>query len=94
MIGRKEKRSQQRVEVLLSGGQPVFAELASMENISSYGARVRTERPWKPDTSVLIKTSQDEWVQAKIVYCQVVQDKSFAVGLEFATRKVVPLLPH
>ncbi|PYT78567.1 MAG: hypothetical protein DMG40_19735 [Acidobacteria bacterium] len=58
MIGRKEKRSQQKFEVMLSsGGQRLSAGPASLENISSYGVRVRTERPWKPDTRVLIKPS-------------------------------------
>ena len=95
MIGRKEKRSQQRIEVMLSsGGQPVFAELASMENVNSYGVRVRTERPWKPDTRVLIKSSAAEWVSARVIYCQTMSPKSFAVGLEFATPEAEPALPR
>ena len=93
MLGRKEKRSQQSTEVMLScGGQPVFAELGSMENVSSYGVRVRTERPWKPQTRVLIKSSVGQWVSARVIYCQTLSAKSFAVGLEFTTRKIEALL--
>jgi hypothetical protein len=44
MIGRKEKRSQQEIEVMLSsGGQPVFAELASIENVQ-FSRRARANR--------------------------------------------------
>jgi DNA-directed RNA polymerase subunit RPC12/RpoP len=84
MLGRKEKRSQQEVEVMLStiGEHPMSGELASMENVSSYGVRVRTERPWKPDTSVLFKSAQRDWTRARVIYCQFLNDKSFAVGLE------------
>jgi hypothetical protein len=83
MLGRKDKRSQQDVEIILStvGEHPMLGELASMENISSYGLRVRTERPWKPDTPVLFKSSQGDWQRARVIYCQSLDDKSFAVGL-------------
>src|SRR5213080_3135242 len=96
MLGRKEKRSQQEVEVMLStiGEHPMSGELASMENVSSYGVRVRTERPWKPDTRVLIKSSAAEWVSARVIYCQTMSPKSFAVGLEFATPEAEPALPR
>jgi hypothetical protein len=87
MVGRKEERSYQQLEVLLScGRRPVFAELASTENATSYGMRVRTERPWRPGTPIFIKSSQGEWMQARVVYCQVLHAKSFALGLEFETR--------
>ncbi|PYT69354.1 MAG: hypothetical protein DMG39_18845 [Acidobacteria bacterium] len=84
MLGRKEKRSQQEVEVMLStvGQHPMFGELASMENVSSYGVRVRTERPWEPDTHVLFKSAEGDWVRARVIYCQFLDAKSFAVGLE------------
>src|ERR1700751_2619631 len=48
--GRREKRRPGKFEVLLSsGGQPMLAERASTENVSSSGVRVRTEQLWKPD---------------------------------------------
>jgi DNA-directed RNA polymerase subunit RPC12/RpoP len=84
MLGRKEKRSQQQVEVILAtlGEQPILGELASIENVSSHGVRVRTERPWKPDTQVLFKSLEGAWVSARVIYCQFLDAKSFAVGLE------------
>src|SRR5205085_11968214 len=87
--GRKERRSQRKVEVMLTtvGEHPLLGELASMENMNSYGVRVRTERPWKPDTHVLINSLQGELVRARVIYCQSLDPKSFAVGLEFMPRK-------
>jgi len=64
------------------GEHPMCGELASLENISSYGLRVRTERPWKPNTSVLFKSSQGDWLRARVIYCQSLDTRSFAVGLE------------
>jgi len=90
MDGRKEKRISRTLRVLLSsGGQPVVAEYASTENVSSSGARVRTDRPWRPDSRVVIKSSQgDLWARARVVYCQTVQSKTlqsrmFVLGLQF-----------
>jgi hypothetical protein len=84
MVGRKEKRSQQQSEVMLSTkAQPVFAELASVENANRYGVRVRTERPWIPGSRIFVR-SQGEWQRGRVVYCQVLQPKLFALGLEFA----------
>lgn len=95
MDGRKEKRTPRTLRVLLSSGtQPVVAEYASTENISSYGLRVRTDRPWKPDARVLIKSTVGEpWARARVVYCQTLKSHVFAVGLEFLTRTGDWLLP-
>ena len=86
---RKEKRSADRFEVLLSNGtQPVVAECASTENISANGARVRTVRRWEPDTRVLVKSPLGELrCEARVVYCQTLRDTTFAVGLEFLGHK-------
>jgi len=83
--GRRENRSLQRFVVLLSNGKrPVVAECASTENISAYGARVRTVRRWEPDTCVLVKSPLGELrCQARVIYCQTLPDTTFAVGLEF-----------
>src|ERR1700745_3704733 len=86
--GRKEKRSPQRSEALLSNAeQPLFSELASMENASSYGARLRTERPWKPDSVMSVKFAQSDWAHARVVYCQKLPGKSFAVGIELLRKQ-------
>ena len=85
MEGRKEQRTSHTHRILLSSGlQPVVAEYASVENISSYGVRVRTDRPLRPHTRVLIKPSEGEsWASARVVYCQTLKSHTFALGLEF-----------
>lgn len=46
----------------------VVAEYASTDNLSPYGARIRTDRPWKRDTSVLIKSTLGApWARARVV---------------------------
>lgn len=88
MDGRKEKRTPRTLRVLLSSAtQPVVAEYASTENVSPYGVRVRTDRPWRKDTSVLIKSAMGEpWASARVVYCQALKAHTFAMGLEFLGR--------
>ena len=88
MDGRKEKRNPQSLTVLISSGaHPMVAEYASAENASSYGIRLRTDRPWTPNTPVLLKSLQgDSWARARVVYCRTIQAKTFAIGLEFANR--------
>jgi Pyruvate/2-oxoacid:ferredoxin oxidoreductase delta subunit len=62
----------------------MFAELASTENVSSCGVRVRTELLWKPNTRVFVKPSNGKaWARARVAYCHRLAGKSHAVGLEF-----------
>ena len=83
--GRRETRRPWKFEVLLSsGGQPMLAERASTENVSSRGVRVRTERLWKPDARVFVKSSRgDLWARARVVYCRTLRSTTHALGLEF-----------
>lgn len=95
MDGRKEKRTPRTLRVLLSSGtQPVVAEYASTENVSAYGVRVRTDRPWKKDACVLFRSALGEpWARARVVYCQTLKSHVFAVGLEFVARTGEWLMP-
>lgn len=83
--GRREKRNPGKFEVLLSsGGEPMLAERASTENVSSWGVLVRTERLWTPDTRVFVKSSEGNfWARARVVYCRTLQNTTHALGLEF-----------
>ena len=85
---RRAKRSPKKFVVLLSNEtKPVVTECASTESVSDNGARVRTVRPWKQDTRVLVKSSLGELrARARVVYCQILPDSTFAVGLEFLAR--------
>jgi PilZ domain-containing protein len=88
MDGRKEKRTPRTLRVLLSSGtEPVVAEYASTENVSPYGARVRTDRPWRPEALVIIKSALGEpWARARVVYCHTLRAHTFALGLQFMAR--------
>ena len=83
--GRREKRCSGTFEVLLSvGGESAFA--ASTENISSEGLRVRTARPREPDTHISVESAEGELCgRARLVYCQRLQAKAYALGLKFLT---------
>ena len=62
----------------------MLAERASTENVSSRGVRVRTERLWKRDTRVFVKSSRgDLWARARVVYCRTLRSTTHALGLEF-----------
>jgi len=82
---RREKRGSQKFQVLLSNGQePMLAELASTENVSSYGARTRTELAWRPNARIFLKSPKGKfWTRARVVYCRALQAKTHALGLEF-----------
>ena len=86
--GRKERRNSLRLQVLLSSlAQPLHAEEASTENITSYGMRVQTERPWERGRIVVVRSFHDElWTRARVVYCKPLPHKRFCLGLEFLSR--------
>ena len=85
---RKEKRNPERQQVLLSSAaDPSSIESALTENVSSRGLRVRTERPWTPDTLVIVLTCESElWARGRVAYCQSLPDYTFAIGLELLRR--------
>lgn len=83
--GRREERSNQHFKIWIScGEEPMFTELAATEDVSSGGLRVRTEISWKPGTRVFLRPSKGKaWMRARVVYCQNLQEKNRALGLEF-----------
>lgn len=86
--GQKEPRIPKRFLVQISSvREPIVSELSPTENVSPFGARVTTNRSWTPDTRVLVKSSErDLWARARVVHCQPLGGKAFAVGLEFLAR--------
>jgi PilZ domain len=88
MEGRKEKRNLQRLPVLLSSvAHPLLAEQVSTEDVTSYGMRVETGRPWELGSIVLLKSPQGELLaRARVVYCKAMEPRAFSLGLEFVTR--------
>jgi PilZ domain len=83
--GRKQPRTPERFLVqILAVHDPRLADLATVENLSPRGARVATERPWELGSHVDIESSARELTaRARVVYCQPVNAKTFAVGLDF-----------
>ena len=83
--GRKEPRVPERMLVQISAvHDPRLEELASIENLSPRGARIKTERSWEPGCHVDVKTNPGQLrARARVVYCQAVGPKTFMVGLNF-----------
>jgi len=86
--GRSEKRIARSVTVeVCLRDEPKRNERLLTENVSAHGARVFMEQKLQPGDRVLV-SSPKEGVrsQARIVYCQRMSDKGFAVGLELSGR--------
>ena len=85
--GRKQPRISERLVVQISVEEPFVGELVSTGNVSPHGARVVTKRSWTKGSRVLVKSSDgDLLAKARVVYCQALGRKEFAIGLEFLAR--------
>ena len=88
MAGRTQKRMEKEVVVELARpGAPKSLDTTVAENISEGGMRVVTDHMWRPgDEVLLISPTADLLTQARVVYCEQLEDKGFAVGLQLSTR--------
>jgi hypothetical protein len=87
-IGRSEKRiaKTMSVEVCLQD-ETKLNERTLTENVSAHGARVLMQLELQPGQRVLVNSpNEDVRSQARIVYCQRVSERKFAVGLELSGR--------
>ena len=86
--GRCEKRIASTVAVeIFPQGDPMLKERASTENVSAHGVRVLMKRKLQPGQHALvISPLQDVRSQARIVYCQRLAEREFAIGLELSVR--------
>ena len=86
--GRFEKRAARAVTVEIcpeDEGMP--KERTLTENVSPRGARLLMDREWRPGQRVrVIFPKQGVWARGQIVYCQVLAESRFAVGLELSAR--------
>lgn len=58
-------------------------ETALAQNVSASGARVATEKIWRPGERVLLNPHDTgASAPARVVYCQRLENGNFAVGLE------------
>jgi hypothetical protein len=86
---RTELRTPWTEPVLLSSlDPPSVNEPTRTQNISSRGARVFTQRIWRPGSRLQIKSLRgDFWARARVVYWRSFSSGTFAMGLEFHARK-------
>ena len=83
--GRIEKRIRLAVPLKLSGMQDsINAESTCTENICSYGARVVTQKARGLDEQLRVTSPVGQLrMKARVVYCQPLGDRRFALGLHF-----------
>jgi PilZ domain-containing protein len=82
--GRRDKRIPKEavVELALPDASQL-REAAIAQNVSARGMRVETEHVWRPGDLVLLSSPESGFrTQARLVYCQRLENNKFAVGLE------------
>ena len=80
--GRSEKRIKQQAAVeLVRSDDPRLKETAIVQNRSAQGMRVETQRAWRQGERVLLADSGSR-SDARVVYCQRMENNRFALGLE------------
>src|SRR5882672_2699523 len=86
--GRIEKRIARAVTVEIrpeDEGMP--QEKTLTENVSPHGARVLMERECRPGQRVMVISPKEGlWALGHIVYCELLAESRFAVGLELSVR--------
>ena len=90
--GRKQPRAPERFLMQISAvHDPLLTYLASVENLSPRGVRVTSGRSWELGSHVEVKSRVVELTaRARVVYCQPVDAKTFAVGLNFLMQTKAP----
>jgi len=66
-------------------------ETASIENLSTHGARVITDKAWRTDDELVLSSPRYglRSTAARVVYCLPMTSKQFVVGLEFAEPRAI-----
>ena len=82
--GRSDRRITKEVAVELARPDASqLREMAIAQNVSTRGMRVATEHVWCPGDPVLLSSPESGVrTQARVVYCQRMENNRFAVGLE------------
>jgi len=84
-MGRIESRGAMNIPARVhTSGVPLIVETVRVENISSRGARVRTQRTWQAHDQLVLTGMLGEFrVDAEVVYCQRLGPDECAIGLKF-----------
>jgi len=82
--GRSDRRITKEVAMELARPDaPQLREMAIAQNVSARGMRVATEDIWLPGDPVLLSFPESGLrTQARVVYCQRMENNRFALGLE------------
>ena len=82
--GRSDRRIPKEVAVELARPDASqLREMAIAQNVSARGMRIATEDVWLPRHPVLLSFPESGIrTQARVVYCQRMENNRFAVGLE------------
>ena len=82
--GRSDRRITKEVAVELARlDASLRRETAIAQNVSARGMRVATEHVWLPGDHVLLSSPESGVrTQARVVYCQRMENNRFAIGLE------------
>jgi hypothetical protein len=88
--GRIEKREAMIVSVrLVTTKEPRVSEKTFTRNVSPHGARVVTNRLWRPGEEPLVTPLTGDFPQpAKVVYCKPRANGGFYMGLQFLAHSV------
>ncbi len=82
-LRRTEIRTPLKLLVELCSFENVTYELAYAADVSSRGARVLTKNPWKLNQHLTVRSIQGNlFSHARVAYCQTVDGRSFAIGVE------------
>jgi PilZ domain-containing protein len=85
--GRADKRI--RKEIMVELALPNASQRegpAFTQNVSARGMRLTTEHIWRPGEHVQLSSLESGiQMRARVVYCQLLESKKFAVGLELFT---------
>ncbi len=80
---RTEIRTPLKVLVELCSFENVTYELAYTADVSSHGACVLTKNPWQSNQHLTVRSVRGNlYSQARVAYCQPVDGRSFAIGVE------------
>jgi PilZ domain-containing protein len=80
---RAEIRTPMKVFVELCSFENVTYELAYTVDVSAHGARVLTKHPWQSNQHLTVRSVQGYlYSQARVAYCQSVDGRFFAIGVE------------
>ena len=82
---RTERRIPKRMEVKLFDPERRGIEITPTIDISIHGARVVSKNFWRPNETISVHSMGGNiYSHARVVHCQALKDRSYAVGLEMS----------